>query len=279
MERLLARGLPARAVVRRPAQAQALRDRGADAALADVTDQAALAAAFAGAETAYLMNPPTYRNSDLFAEARRVHSALIAAAETAGVGRIVALSSVGGQHAEGTGNILTTHDLERQLASCSLPVTVLRAANFMENWASAIRPAREKGVLPSMFLPTGRRLPMQSAADVGTAAADLMAEGGARRRLVELHGPQDSSPEDAAAALADLLGHKVAAVAVPREAWPDPFRAQGLPERTVQGFCEMFDGFNTGHIAFEGTGETWRGATTLHTALSRIVASGAGGHP
>ena len=274
MEGLLARGVPVRAVVRKPVQAQTWRDRGADTALADVTDGAALAAAFAGAETAYIMNPPAYGSPDLFAQARQVHSALISAAEQAGIGRIVALSSVGGQHAKGTGNILTTHNLERQLASCRLSVTVLRAANFMENWGSAIRPAREKGLLPSMFLPIDRRLPMQSASDVGTAAAHLMVEGGANRRMVELHGPQDYSPEDAAAALADLLGHPVAAVAVPREAWPDPFRAQGLPEWTVQGFCEMFDGFNTGHIAFEGTGETRRGTTTLQAALSRIVASG-----
>ncbi len=280
MERLLARGLPARGVVRKPIQVDEWRARGADAALADLADPAALLAAFAGAEAVYVMNPPAYGSPDLFAQARQVHAALITAAEQARVGRIVALSSVGAQHAEGTGNILTTHDLERQLAACTLPVTVLRAANFMENWASVIGPAREKGVLPSMFLPLDRRLPMQSAHDVGTTAADLMAEPGADRRLVELHGPQDTSPEDAAAALTDLLGRAVVAKALPRDAWPGPFRARGLPERTVQGFCDMFDGFNNGHIVFEGTGETRRGTTTLHTALSRLVASNtaAAGH-
>ena len=106
-----------------------------------------------------------------------------------------------------------------------------------------------------------------------------MVEGGADRRLVELHGPDDYSPEDAAAALSDLLGHQVAAVAVPEEAWPDTFRAQGFPERTVQGFCEMFRGFNTGRIAFEGTGETRRGTTTLHQALARLIGqANPGGH-
>lgn len=271
MEALLARGLPARAVVRRAEQAEAWRARGAEAALADLANEDALVQAFGGARSAYLMNPPAYGEADMFARARQVHAALVAAAERAGVGRIVALSSVGAQHAEGTGNILTTHDLERRLAGCTCPVTVLRAANFVENWGWVLQPARERGVLPSMFLPVGRKLPMQSTTDVGGTATALMLEGGPDRRLVELHGPEDYSPEDAAAVLTDLLGHPVAAAAVPEEAWTGTFRAQGFPERTVQGFCEMFRGFNTGHIAFEGTGETRRGTATLRQALARVA--------
>ncbi len=271
IDALLRAGKPVRGVVRRLDQAEALRARGAEGAVAAIDDVEALAVAFDGAEAIYLMNPPAYSENDLFARAAQVHTSLIAAAERAEVGRIVALSSVGGQHAAGTGNILTTNDLETRLASSSRPTTILRAANFMDNWAWGLKPAMEKGVLPSMFLPLDRKLPMQAARDVGAVAAALMIEGGPDRRLVELHGPDDVSPDDAAAALTRILGRPVTAVAVPEAEWASRFRAQSMPERNVAGFCEMFQGFNSGLIVFEGAQETRRGSTSLFDALQDMV--------
>lgn len=62
------------------------------------------------------MNPPTYQVQDLFACASQVHQAVIHATEYASVQRIVALySMVLKQHASGTGNTLTTHDLVSKL--------------------------------------------------------------------------------------------------------------------------------------------------------------------
>ncbi len=268
---LLRAGKPVRGVVRRAEQAGALRARGAEVAVAAVDDVEALTIAFAGAEAVYLMNPPAYAEPDLFARAAQVHASLVAAAERAAVGRIVALSSVGAQHATGTGNILTTFDFETRLASCSRPTTILRAANFLDNWAWGLESALKRGVLPSMFLPLDRKLPMQASRDVGAAAAALMTEGGPDRRVVELHGPEDVSPESAAAALTSLVGRLVTAVAVPEAEWASRFRAQSMPERSVAGFCEMFQGFNSGLIVFEGTHETRHGPTTLLEALKSMV--------
>lgn len=89
----------------------------------------------------------------------------------AGVSHIVALSSVGAQHASRTGNILTTHDFENLLTAFKGSVTLLRAANFMENWASSVPLALKQSVLPSMFLPLDRAIPMIAARDVGITAA------------------------------------------------------------------------------------------------------------
>lgn len=270
---LLAAGHAVRVVLRRAEQQQHWVVRGADTVVADVRDQAALTAAFRGAEAAYLMNPPAYMSDDLFQSAARVHDAMLAAAADAGVSHVVALSSVGGQHAAGTGNILTTHDLERKLAGAPFAVTVLRAANFIENFGAALGPAMAKGFLPSMFLPLERRLPMQAAADVGQAAARLLMEPARRWRMVEMQGPAEYSPLDADAALSDILGRTVHAVAVPQADWSAGFVAQGLPPRSVAAFVEMFAGFNSGLIAFEGTHERLVGTTSLHDALVRMVAN------
>lgn len=271
MLRLLERGQTVRAVVRREEQAAAWRTRGAEAVVADLADAAAMTAAFAGAAGVYVMNPPAYKAPDILAHARAVHRSMVDAAEQAEVRHIVGLSSVGAQHAEGTGNILTTHDLEMQVSRSSIPSTLLRAANFIENWAWAIDGTRTSGELPSMLLPTSRRIPMVAAADIGRVAADLLIEGPGATDLVELHGPDDYSPDDAAVVFSELFCRPVSALPIPETEWPKVFRGSGFSETTVNAFCEMYSGFNSGLIAFEGTGVTNRGAIGLSDALTALV--------
>lgn len=265
---LLRAGASIRLIVRSDdARAALWRAQGAEIVVADLTDTTRLARAFDGVAGAYLMNPPNYMTGDMFVEARRVHSSLIAAANHAAVAHVVALSSVGAHQPGGTGNIGTTWDFEQQLNGCKGPLTVLRAANFMENWAWSLQPVLAQGVLPTMFLPPNRALPMVSARDIGATAAQLLLEPTNGRRLIELHGPQDYSPEATGRVLGELLNKHVTVVAVAESGWAEVFRGQGFPEVTVRAFCEMFHGFNDGTVAFESTHETRRGSTTLEQAL------------
>ena len=267
---LLAAGHPVRAIVRRPDQAATWQAIGAETAVSDLGDPASLRRPFSGATGAYLMNPPAYGHADLFERARAVHAAMIDAAHDAGIEHVVALSSVGAQHATGTGNIATAHDFERQLASSGLSFTILRAANFIENWAWSLSDVVRSGQLPSMFHPLDRALPMVAARDIGDTAALLLLErpGG----IVELQGPQTYSPDDAALALSKLLGKSVEAVETPRQEWGNVFASNGFQERTVVAFCEMFDGFNNGRISFEGIHTARRGKVELIDALDALLA-------
>ena len=63
-ESLLARGKQVRVVVREEGKAAALRAKGADVAVADLSDAAALGQALAGAEGAYVLVPPTITAPD-----------------------------------------------------------------------------------------------------------------------------------------------------------------------------------------------------------------------
>ena len=266
-------GHEVRAVVRGESQADALRKLGVDAAVADLADVDDLTRLFQGAEAVYAFNPPAYKDDDPFVRAGLVHSALLRAAEAGRVGRIVALSSVGAQHAAGTGNILTTHDFETQLAQSSVPHTILRAANFIDNWAWVLPLVKKEGILPSMLLPVDRRIPCVAACDVGEAAARLMVEGGDGLRIVELHGPSDYSPRDAAETLGVILNRSVEAVGVREEEWIGIFRNQGMPAPSASAFAEMYRGFNSGLIAFDGNHETRTGPTSLDKALAEMVAT------
>lgn len=270
MRHLLAGGHRVRGVVRREEQCAAWREAGAEVVVADLGNGRAMAACFDQAQGAYLMNPPAYAEPDLFEHAARVHTALISAAEVAGVAHVVALSSVGAQHDRYTGNILTTHDLEVRLAASSLRATVLRAANFIENWAWSLDALVSGDALPSMFAPVERALPMVSALDIGRVAAELLIAGSAAPPLVELHGPQDSSPNDAAAVLARLLGRPISALATPEAEWPTKFRASGFSDSAITAFCDMYRAFNNGRVAFSGDGITEHGVIGLDVVLDAL---------
>lgn len=272
-KRLKASGHQVRAIVRTLKNAQAMQQLGYEAVLASVEDRADLTAAFAGVDGAYLMNPPAYYADDMFAKAHEVHTHLLAALQKSGVPHAVALSSVGAQHAEGTGNILTTHDFEQQIKASGLNISVLRAANFLENWTGPIAKAQTDGVLPSMFLPLDKQWPMVSSQDIGATAADLLMAGASAPALIELHGPEPYSANDAAATLTELLGRVVKAVPVANEQIAPFFEQMGFPKLSAKAFADMMQGFNTDHIVFTGTGETRYGKVTIKQCFEDILSN------
>jgi len=268
-----------RLLVRRDdTQAAAWRARGAEVVVVDLTNTALLAEALHGVDGAYLLNPPAYMHSNLFAYAHAVQKGLIDSANRAEVPHIVALSSVGAHQPKGTGNILTTWDYEQQLRQINSRLTILRAANFMENWAWSLAPVFEKAVLPSMFMPIERAIPMVSVTDIGGAVAKCLMQPPQNNQLIELHGPQDYSPIHAAQALSELLKKNIVSVEAPEITWPEVFRGKGFPPVTAQAFCDMFNGFNDETIVFEGNHTTVRGTTDLKTALGKLLERPYGGH-
>ncbi|MET0794219.1 MAG: NAD(P)H-binding protein, partial [Polyangiaceae bacterium] len=120
---LLAAGKKVRAVVRNAAKAQHLAALGCDIFVADLTDQAALARAFEGAQGVSLISPPDLNASNFIADRKALTEKQVHTLASVKVPHVVLLSSVGAQHAEGTGLIRTTHNAEQQLRSAGLAAT------------------------------------------------------------------------------------------------------------------------------------------------------------
>lgn len=270
---LLEKNLPARVVLRSDKTAAAWRAKGADVAFADLNDTNAMTDAMRDADAVYAMNPPALNVADMFAVAREIGERYIEAIKNSGARKVVVLSSVGSQHAEGTGNILTTHILENIFGDLEVPVTFLRAAGFMENWSGVAKVAAEQSILPSFFAPLDRKFPQVSAADIGRAAAFVMTEDWTGKRIIELYGAADYSPNDTAAAFAHALGRDVQAVALPESEWQRTISGFGFSPGAVNSYSEMMRGFNSGHIVFEGgrNVESRRGQMTIADAVKKMI--------
>jgi uncharacterized protein YbjT (DUF2867 family) len=266
---LLAAGLPVRAVVRDAAKGTAWAARGAEVALADVNDAAALSRAFSGAEAVFVLLPPTFDPTEGFPEARRSIAALREALAAAKPSRVVVLSTIGAQATQP--NLLKQLGImERELGTLDLPITFLRAAWFIENSLWDVAAAREAQHIPSFLQPLERKVPMVACADISAVACELLQQSWSGRRVVELEGPARISPADIAASFSRLLGHEVGTAAVPREVWAGLFASQGMNNPTPR--MQMLDGFNQGWIEFEGGQQGSRkGSVKLDQAIAALL--------
>jgi len=275
VKELLRRGQHVHAVVRSVENAAKLSALGADPIVADITDVKALTAAFVGSLGAYILTPPHYTEADMLAHSLVLSKCLVSAAEAAKLPFLVALSSVGGERAEGTGLIAHAHGYEQLLKASDLKhYVVLRAPGFMDNWARGLKSVMEQGVLPSMYTDPDRKMPQASSKDIGRVAAELLLEGASAehpRRVVELHGPEDYSVRDAANAYAALLGREVTVSVVPQEKQEAVYVSMGMSPVNAKTFADMWRGFNDGYIAFEGIHDTRRGIVTMREAIKAIV--------
>ncbi|TAX69185.1 NAD-dependent epimerase/dehydratase family protein (plasmid) [Rhizobium leguminosarum] len=267
--RLLEAGVPIRAVARNAEKAAEWKDKGAELALAEMTDADALTKAFAGADGVFLLIPPTFDPTPGFMEVRAVIASLKTALLSSRPAKVVCLSTIGAQAREP--NLLSQLGLvEQKLSALPMPIAFLRAGWFMENTAWDIAPARETCVLSSFLQPLDQPYPMVSVFDVGAKVAELLQHEWVGKQVIELMGPEGVTPNDIAAVLSSILGKLVRAEPVARDTWEQIFTDQGMQNPLPR--MRMIDGFNEGWIRFEG--EPVKGTTTLDTAMGRLICPG-----
>jgi uncharacterized protein YbjT (DUF2867 family) len=268
---LLDRKQPVRVIVRTADKGAAWKAKGAEVAVASLDDTKALTKACEGATGAYLLVPPNYTATSYLDDRKKVADALAKAVKASGLGHVVFLSSIGAHLPGETGPIRVVRYGEQQLEADAKNLTILRPASFLDNWVPVLGAAKAQGVLPS-FLAPDRRIAMISTLDIGRIAAEQLIAGGQGRKVLELSGPEDYSPNDIAAALGKLLKRAVTVQHAPLSAVVPTFKSFGFSDDAARLFEEMYRGFEQGTINYEKTGATHvRGHVTATEALQRLV--------
>ena len=270
-EMLLNKKQSVRVVVRSADKGASWKAKGAEVAVATYQDIGAMAKAFEGANGIYLLVPPNYQAQAWLEEQRRgMAQAAEAIAAGGGAAHVVFLSSVGGHIAEGTGPIRAARYGEQQLSAVAKNLTILRPCSFMENLAPSIGMVKEQGILPT-FLEPAAKIPMVATKDIGRTAAEQLLIGGKGKRIVELAGPEDYSPNQAAEVLGMLLGKHVTAQHAPLSAVVPTFTSFGFSHEAATLFEEMYRAFSKGTLVYEDPSRLVRGTVTLSDALRDMV--------
>lgn len=265
---LIEQGHSVRVVVRRAEQGNSWKALGAEVAIADLDDVSSIASALKGASGAFVLNP-TPPGGDPFARTKHVGSALADAAKLAGLPKLVALSSIGAQHAEKTGIIATLHQFETLLDEAAAAVLFLRSAYFIETWSDVVEVA-QSGALPT-FIPPDQNIPMVSTFDVGRTAANLLAENWTGKRVVEVSGPSDYSANDVARTFAQVLNRPIDTTYVPPAERAALLASEGVDFQVGKALLGMYEAIEAGRFQRAGHVEQRTGTFSMQAAIARIL--------
>src|SRR5579872_1807664 len=211
---LLAAGKEVTVIVRSPEKGEPWRAKGAQVAVASLDDTAKMTEILSSADGAYLLTPPNFELTNYMENRSRLIAATAKAVGQSGIPHVVFMSSAGGHLPSGTGLILVNHMGEEAMKPVAINLTILRPGSFAENWEPMLNAARINGVLPTFHSPQ-HKLTMISTVDVGLFAAESLLDPARGRRIIDLAGPQEYSPEDVAQILTLLLGRDVRVVNPP----------------------------------------------------------------
>ncbi len=269
-QQLLDQKQKVRVLVKEASKADRWKKRGAEVAVGSLDDAHALAAALRSADAAYvLIPPPPPASTGYFQRAQKIIDACVQTLGGSHVKHVVLLSSAGAQLPEGTGLIRALHLAETAFSALKMPTTFLRAASFMENWASALGPAKE-GQLPT-FYPKDAKYPQVATHDIGLLAASLLSEHPKASRVVELAGPVDASPSDVAVVLSKLLGREVQVLSQPVAQMVATMQQYGFSAEMASLFKEMTEAHLAGRIVFQHPETLRRGKQTLEQTLDAML--------
>jgi uncharacterized protein YbjT (DUF2867 family) len=236
LRRLAEKGLKVRAFVRDPAKVEAL-GLGVEAVQGDLDRPETIPPAMAGVDKVFVVAG----GWDIPSEDGNV----IAAAEEAGVGHVVLLSSLGVEAGVASGPFHAPG--EQKLRSTSLDWTIIRPGFYMANALMWRETVMSQGVV---YEPTGTgRHALVHPADVGDVGAEVLAGDGHAGRTYELTGPEALSSADCAAALSEVLGREIRHVDVPEEAFRGGLAQGGVPAPVADNQARYYVMVKAGEFA------------------------------
>ncbi|MFC7489395.1 MULTISPECIES: SDR family oxidoreductase [unclassified Knoellia] len=269
IDSLLARGVEGSdvvALVRDPAKATALAERGVELRVGDYDDPASLDAALVGVDRVLLIS-----GSEVGQRVAQ-HQNVIDAATAAGVS-LVAYTSIVRADSSPLGLAAEHKATEDALAASGLPTVLLRNSWYLENYTGQIPVQLEHGAV--LGAAGEGRISAATRADFAAAAAAVVAEDGHAGQVYELGGDDSFTLGEYAAALSEQSGTPVAYRDLSVDDYAGALVDAGLPEGYAQVLASSDEGIRQGALLTE-SGDlsrlTGRPTTTLAEALKSALA-------
>jgi len=273
--RLREAGVGVRAIGRSAGRLADLTALGAETLIGDLDDADFLTRSFTDADAAFLLLPPSPRSPDHRAEQRQLVARYVEAVARAQLPRVVTLSSVGAELAEGTGPIAGLHDLEEALNALPwLHVQHLRPAYFMDNHLASIGLVKAQGILGSA-IQADTPFAQVATPDIAVyAAMVLQAPTFTGRSVQYLTGPRDYTMKDVARILGAAIGRPdLTYVTFPPEATKSALMGAGMSSSVAGLYVEMMEALGEGRILPLQPRESGAGTpTTLEQFAEEVFA-------
>ena len=197
------------------------------------------------------------------------HAAVIEAAKTAGVARIVYTSAPKAT----TSALVLAPDhkaTEESLVASGVPFTILRNGWYTENYAGEVEKGRENGAIVASV--GDGRVASASRKDYAEAAAVVLTAEGQEGKVYELSGDVAWDFDDLAAAIGGIVGREVVYTRLSPEEHAEMLTSFGLDAGTV-GFVVALDGNIRDGLLAETSGDLSRLVGRATTPLAEGLAA------
>jgi uncharacterized protein YbjT (DUF2867 family) len=238
---LCERGVVPIALVHSPEKVGSVHGGCAEVRVADFHDERDTRDAFVRVDRLFLITPVTPDQVEL-------GERLVAAAQAAGVRRIVKLSVFGADAQPGFRIGRWHREMEMAIERSGIAYTFLRPNGFMQNmagsWGATIAADGR------FSLPTGdAAVGFIDARDVAIASVEALLDEGFAGRTFTLTGPEATTYRDIAAIISDVTGRRVEYVDIPEEQARAGLAAAGIPEPLLTAVLELWAEEKAGNAA------------------------------
>lgn len=238
---LLAANETVRVIVRDPSKLSPEVREKVETVTGSLDDQAVLEQALTGAESVFLVVPPTFTDNNDDAYYLRFTRPACEAIKSQGVKRAVAVSVLGRGSALATkaGPITASLAKDTEIENTGVNYRALWCPALMENMLNQVQTLKHQGMF---FLPSRGDVKMPQAAtrDIAAVGAKLLLDkswtGQGGRAVL---GPEDLSFNEMAAIMTDVLGKPIQFQQVPAEGYKAQLMQYGANEVLAQGIVDM----------------------------------------
>jgi uncharacterized protein YbjT (DUF2867 family) len=237
LNRLVAAGRPARALVRDPEKAAGTLGPGVEVVRGDLDDPASLGPAFEGVERAFFLAAVDPRYVRWFGH-------FLDAALKSKTPHVVKFSALGA-HPASPVEIFRQHgETDAALAASGLGYTILRPNAFYQNLLWSAQTIKEQGTI---YQPMGiAKQSLVDVRDIADVAVAALTQDGHAGKTYEVTGPESLSFAEIAATFSRVLAKPVKHVDVSPEAALAGMLASGMPEWNAKAVTDLVVSFANG---------------------------------
>ena len=239
VQKLLAGGERVRVIARDPARLAGEVRAAVEVVQGSSDDEAVLTRALAGAESLFLVVPPSFTTTDDHAYYLQFTRPACRAVAAQRVKRIVTVSGVGRRVSVKAGPVTAAFAKDAEIERTGVDFRALWCPGFMENMLRSVGTLRARGA----FYGPGRpdvKAPQVATCDVAASAAKLLVDRSwSGQGGLAVLGPEDLSPNDMAAIMTDVLARPIRYQQMPGEAYKAELVKHGASEAFAQGLLDM----------------------------------------
>ncbi len=241
VKHLLAANEAVRVIVRDPAKLAPEVHGKADVVEGSIEDENVLSRAFEGAESVFLVVPPSFHSNNNMEYYLHFSRPACHAIKSQGVKRAVGVSVLGRGLALATnaGPITACLAKDEEIENTGVDYRALWCPGFMENMLGQVEPIKQQGMFFAPF-PPDFKTRFVATRDIASSGAKLLldkswtGQGG-----LAVLGSEDLSYNDMAAIMTDVLGKPIRFQQIPGEALKAQLIKVGASEAVAQGIVDM----------------------------------------